>query len=353
MLFKIFRESPMPDTHLINRRIVLASHPKGLPVKENFRLEEVPLNEPGEGEILLRTRYLSLDPYMRNLMEEVGPGYAPPVKPGETMAGGTVNEVVMSKLPSFQPGDLVLGAAGWQDYSLSNGSGLQKLEAITEPSHALGGLGMPGFTAYVGLLDIGQPKAGETLVVAAAAGAVGSIVGQIAKLKGLRVVGIVGDAEKCQQAIDVFGFDDCLDRKDPAFAEKLAAACPQGIDIYFENVGGDVFETVYPLLNHRARVPVCGLIAHYNEEVLPGGPNLLPSLMTQVLRKRIRVEGFVIIDHYADRFDDFQRDMNEWLSSGKIKLHEDKIHGLENAPEAFIGLLQGKNRGKLIIELDG
>lgn len=340
----------MSNVHLINRRIVLASHPDGLPVKENFRMEEVPVYEPMEGELLLRTRYLSLDPYMRNLMDEVGPGYAPPVKPGETMVGGTVSEVITSTLPNFKPGDLVLGAAGWQEYSLSDGSGLQKLDAIAEPSQALGGLGMPGFTAYVGLLDIGQPKAGETLVVAAATGAVGSIVGQIAKLKGLRTVGIVGDDQKRWQALDVFGFDDCLNRKDPAFADQLAAACPQGIDIYFENVGGEVFEAVYPLLNHKARVPVCGLIAHYNDQALPGGPNLLPALMTQVLRKRIRVEGFVILDHYADRFDDFQREMGEWLRNGSIKLQEDKIRGLENAPEAFIGLLQGKNQGKLIIE---
>ncbi len=312
---------------------------------------EVPVIEPAEGEVLLRTRYLSLDPYMRNLMDEVGPGYAPPVKLGETMVGGTVSEVVSSRLPQFQPGDLVLDGAGWQEYSLSDGSNLQKLDASTKPSQALGGLGMTGFTAYFGLLNIGQPKAGETLVVAAATGAVGSIVGQIAKLKGLRVVGIVGDINKLQQAVELFGFDECLDRKDPAFTKKLAAACPQGIDIYFENVGGEVFEAVFPLLNQRARVPVCGLIAHYNDDTPPASPNLLPSLMTQVLRKRIRIEGFVILDHYADHFAHFQRDMSAWLSSGKIKLLEDKVRGLENAPAAFIGLLQGKNRGKLVIEL--
>jgi NADPH-dependent curcumin reductase len=335
----------------INRRIVLATRPQGLPRPENFRLEETPVPTPAAGQVLLRTRYLSLDPYMRNLMEEIGPGYAPSINLGEPMVGGTVNEVIRSQHPHFKAGDLVLGNAGWQDYSLSDGSDLQKTGAIAEPSQALGGLGMPGFTAYVGLLDIGQPKAGETLVVAAATGAVGSIVGQIAKLKGLRVVGIAGGADKCRHATDVLGFDACIDRNDPAFAEKLTAACPQGIDIYFENVGGEIFTAIFPLLNHKARVPVCGLIAHYNDDELPSGPNLLPSLMTQVLRKRIRIEGFVILDHYADRFESFQRDMNEWVNSGKIKFQEDKVHGLENAPAAFIGLLQGKNLGKLLVEV--
>lgn len=340
----------MTNTPLSNRRIVLASHPTGLPVKENFRLEQVPVNEPAEGQVLLRTRYLSLDPYMRNLMDEVGPGYAPPVKPGDAMVGGTVNEVLASRHPGFTAGDLVLAGTGWQDYAVADGSDLQKLGAIAQPSLALGGLGMPGFTAYVGLLDIGQPKAGETLVVAAATGAVGAVVGQIAKLKGLRVVGIAGGGDKIRHALEVLGFDECLDRNDPQLAAKLAAACPQGIDIYFENVGGTVFDAVLPLLNQHARVPVCGLIAQYNDDALPGGPNRLPSLMTQVLRKRIRIEGFVILDHYAQRFESFQRDMNEWVNSGKIKFQEDKVRGLENAPAAFIGLLQGKNLGKLIIE---
>lgn len=335
----------------INRRIVLATRPQGLPRPENFRREETPIPTPAAGQVLLRTRYLSLDPYMRNLMDEIGPGYAPSINLGEPMVGGTVNEVVSSQHPQFQMGELVLGNAGWQDYSLSDGSDLQKLAHLAEPSQALGGLGMPGFTAYVGLLDIGQPRAGETLVVAAATGAVGSVVGQIAKLKGLRTVGIAGGADKCRHAIGMLGFDECLDRNDPALAEKLAAACPQGIDIYFENVGGEVFTAVLPLLNQRARIPVCGLIAHYNEATLPPGPNLLPSLMTTVLRKRIRIEGFIILDHYADRYASFQRDMGEWRNSGKIKLFEDKVRGLEAAPAAFIGLLQGRNSGKLVVEI--
>lgn len=334
----------------LNRRIVLASHPSGLPRPENFRLVEAPIPTPAEGQLLLRTHSLSLDPYMRNLMDEIGPGYAPPVKPGETIVGGTVNEVVESRHPDFKVGDLVLGYAGWQDYSVSDGSELQKIVALSQPSHALGVLGMPGFTAYFGLLEIGQPTAGETLVVAAATGAVGSVVGQIAKLKGLRVVGVAGGTDKCRHAVEELGFDACIDHRHPKFAEQLAAACPQGIDIYFENVGGAVFDAVLPLLNQNARVPVCGLIAWYNDDV-PAGPNQLPALLTQVLRKRIHIEGFVILDHYATHFADFQHDMNEWLNSGSIKFYEDKVNGLENAPIAFIGLLQGKNLGKLVVEV--
>lgn len=341
----------MQPANAINRRILLASRPLGLPVPENFHLETVSVPTLGEGQILLRTIYLSLDPYMRNLMDEIGPGYAPSINPGEIMVGGTVSEVVVSHHPNFQTGELVLGYAGWQDYALSDGSDLQKLGDIAEPSLTLGGLGMTGFTAYVGLIDIGQPKAGETLVVAAATGAVGSVVGQIAKLKGLRVVGVAGGADKCRYAVEELGFDVCLDHHNPQLAEQLAAACPNGIDIYFESVGGKVFEAVLPLLNLYARVPVCGFIAHYNEEVRLVGADKLPLLLATVLQKRIRMEGFIILDHYANRYESFQRDMDEWIKSGKIKLRENKIQHLENAPAAFIGLLEGKNFGKLIIEI--
>lgn len=341
----------MSLTHLINRRILLASRPSGLPTLESFRVETTPVLTPNEGQILLRTRYLSLDPYMRNLMDEIGPGYAPSINPGEIMVGGTVNEVVVSHHPNFQTGELVLGYAGWQDYSLSDGNDLQKLGDIAEPSLALGGLGMTGFTAYVGLLYIGQPKAGETLVVAAATGAVGAVVGQIAKLKGLRVVGIAGGAHKCRYAVEELGFDACIDHRDPQLAEQLAAACPNGIDIYFESVGGKVFYAVLPLLNLYARVPVCGFIAHYNEESRSLEADKLPLLLASILQKRVRIEGFIILDHYANRYESFQREMTEWIKSGKIKLRENKIQNLENAPEAFIGLLEGKNFGKLIIEV--
>src|SRR5688572_13430644 len=249
----------MPQTDSVNRRILLAARPQGAPKPQDFRLEESPIPKPNDGELLLRTLYLSLDPYMRNVMDEVAPVYASSVPLGTPMVGGTVSRVVISRHPQFRAGDLVLGGSGWQDYALSTGDGLAALGEMAQPSLALGGLGMPAFTAYVGLLDIGQPKAGETVVVAAASGAVGSVVGQIAKIKGARVVGIAGGAAKCRYVIDELGFDVCLDRNDPQFAEKLAAACPKGIDVYFENVGGEVFDAVLPLLNIRARVPVIGV----------------------------------------------------------------------------------------------
>ncbi|PTL76512.1 NADP-dependent oxidoreductase [Vitiosangium sp. GDMCC 1.1324] len=341
----------MPQRDAVNRRVVLAARPRGQPTPQDFRLEEAAVPTPNEGEVLLRTLYLSLDPYMRNLMDEIGPTYAPSVRLGEPMAGGTINRVVASRHPRFRTGDLVLGSAGWQDYALSNGQDLTPLGDLAQPSLALGGLGMPAFTAYVGLLDIGQPKPGETVVVAAATGAVGAVVGQLARLKGARVVGIAGGADKCRYAVEELGFDVCLDRREPQLAERLAAACPDGIDVYFENVGGAVFDAVLPLLNIGARVPVCGFIAHYNDETLPPGPNRLPLLTSTLLQKRIRMQGFIILDHYADRFDAFRRDMGEWVGAGRVKLREDRVDGLENAPEAFIGLLEGRNFGKLVVRV--
>ncbi|MCP3138586.1 NADP-dependent oxidoreductase [Pyxidicoccus xibeiensis] len=335
----------------VNRRVVLASRPRGLPTPRDFRIDEAAVPTPGEGQVLLRTLYLSLDPYMRQVMDEIPPVYAPSVRLGEPMVGGTVNRVVASKHPGFRPGDLVLGNAGWQDYVLSEGQDLVSLGELAQPSQALGVLGMPAFTAYVGLLDMAQPKPRETVVVAAATGAVGAVVGQLARLKGARVVGIAGGADKCRYAVEELGFDVCLDRRDSRLAERLAAACPGGIDIYFENVGGAVFDAVLPLLNIGARVTVCGLIAHYNEETLPPGPNRLPQLMTAVLQKRIRMQGVVILDHYADRFDAFRRDMGEWVATGRVKLREDRVDGLENAPTAFIGLLEGHNFGKLVVRV--
>jgi hypothetical protein len=341
----------MPSSATVNRRIVLAARPHGLPTPQDFRLEQAPIPAPHEGQVLLRTLYLSLDPYMRNVMEEIGPTYAPSVRLGETMVGGTVSRVVTSRHPQFRAGDLVLGSAGWQDYALSDGQDLTPVGDFLQPSHALGVLGMPAFTAYVGLLDIGRPEPGQTVVVAAATGAVGAVVGQIAKIKGARVVGIAGGADKCRYAVEELGFDVCLDRRDPQLAARLAAACPDGIDVYFENVGGDVFDAVLPLLNIGARVPVCGVIAHYNEETLPPGPNRLPLVMSTVLQKRIRMQGFIILDHYADRFDTFRRDMSEWIAAGQVKQREDLVDGLENAPKAFIGLLEGRNFGKLVVRV--
>ena len=335
----------------INHRIVLNSRPVGAPTPENFRIEEAPIAAPATGEVLLRTLYLSLDPYMRGRMSD-GPSYAAPVALGEVMVGGTVSRVESSNHPDFKPGDLVLGQSGWQSLALSDGNGLNKLDAaMTHPSLALGVLGMPGFTAYMGLLDIGQPKAGETVVVAAASGAVGSVVGQIAKLKGCHVVGIAGGADKCRYVVDELGFDACIDHRSPDFKQQLASACPKGIDVYFENVGGTVFDAVLPLLNTKARVPVCGLIAHYNDTALPLGPDRLGLLTRTLLVKRIKMQGFIIFDDYAHRYGEFFAEMSQWLKDGKIKFREDVIDGLENAPQAFIGLLEGKNFGKLVVRV--
>jgi NADPH-dependent curcumin reductase CurA len=343
----------MGQRDTVNRRVVLDARPRGLPTTEAFRLDEVDVPAPNEGQVLLRTLYLSLDPYMRQLMNEIGPVYAPSVRLGETMTGGTVNRVAASRHPRFRAGDLVLGNAGWQDYALSDGRDLVPLGEMAQPSLALGGLGMPAFTAYVGLLDIGRPAPGETVVVAAATGAVGAIVGQLAKLQGARVVGIAGGVDKCRYAVEELGFDVCLDRHEPQLPERLAAASPDGIDVYFENVGGAVFDAVLPLLNIGARVPVCGHIADYNNDngTLLSGSNRLPLLMAALVQKRIRLQGFVILDHYADRFDAFRRDMTEWVDTGRVKLREHVIDGLEQAPAAFIGLLEGRNFGKLIVRV--
>ncbi|HEJ8005749.1 TPA: NADP-dependent oxidoreductase [Serratia marcescens] len=334
-----------------NRRFLLASRPHGEPTAANFRLDTVPVPQPGAGQLVLRTVYLSLDPYMRGRMSDA-PSYAPPVEIGQVMVGGTVSRVAASQHPDFNVGDWVLGYDGWQDYALSDGNGLRNLGPhLPHPSRLLGVLGMPGFTAYMGLLDIGQPQAGETLVVAAASGAVGSVVGQIGKLKGCRVVGVAGGAEKCRYVVEELGFDACIDHRAPDFAEQLAAACPKGIDIYYENVGGAVFDAVLPLLNTKARIPVCGIIAHYNATGLPAGPDRLPLLEGLILRKRIRMQGFIIFDDYGSRFDEFLQQMSSWVEQGKIKFREDIVDGLEQAPQSFIGLLQGKNFGKLVIRV--
>jgi len=334
-----------------NRRIVLASRPVGAPVQENFRMESVPVPSPGEGEVLLRTVYLSLDPYMRGRMSDA-PSYAEPVAVDAVMVGATVCRVESSRHPEYTEGEWVLAYSGWQDYALSDGVGLSRLGKNPEnPSYALGIMGMPGFTAYMGLLDIGQPKSGETLVVAAAIGPVGGTVGQIGKLKGCRVVGVAGGPEKCLHATDVLGFHVCLDHKAPDFAEQLRKACPDGIDVYYENVGGKVFDAVLPLLNTRARIPVCGLVSQYNATRLPDGPDRLSLLMAAILTKRLTVRGFIIFDDYGHRYDEFAREMSQWLSMGQIRYREQLVDDLEHAPEAFMGLLQGKNFGKLVVRV--
>lgn len=343
----------MPQRPDVNRRIVLASRPSGAVEPANFRLEEVEVPVPLAGQVLLRTAFLSLDPYMRGRMNDA-PSYAPCVQLGEVMTGGAVSQVIASQHPDFRPGDQVMGYTGWQDYAVSDGSGLSKLPAdMSHPSLALGVLGMPGFTAYMGLMDIGQPKPGETVVVAAASGAVGAVVGQIAKIQGCRVVGIAGGADKCRFVVDELGFDACLDRRAPDFPAQLAASCPDGIDVYFENVGGAVFDAVLPLLNTHARVPLCGLISLYSGGgASAASADRLPALTRTLLVKRIRMQGFIIFD-YEGRQAEFLGPMRQWLAQGKIKFREDVVQGLENAPQAFIGLLRGENFGKLVVRVTG
>jgi NADPH-dependent curcumin reductase len=333
-----------------SQRIVLASRPVGEPTLDNFRLEELPIPQPRPGQMLLCTRWLSLDPYMRGRMSDA-PSYAKPVGIGEVMEGGTVSDVVTSNVSGFAKGDIVVGRTGWQTHVLSDSSGLQRVDPTRAPiSTALGVLGMPGMTAYVGLLEIGKPAAGKTVVVAAASGAVGSVVGQIARIKGARAVGIAGGQEKCRHVTKELSFDDCVDHRAPDFAACLAAACPKGIDVYFENVGGAVFEAVFPMLNPFARIPVCGLISMYNATTLFPGPILLPHMMRAILTKRLTFRGFIVSD-FAARYGDFMRDVSAWLGEGRIKYREDVVEGLENAPRALIGLLRGENFGKLLVRI--
>lgn len=335
----------------INRRYVLAQRPQGMPSDQDFRLEKVAQPEPEQGQVLLRTLYLSLDPYVRGRLDDV-PSYSPPLAIGDVICGGTVCRVEQSQHPDYQAGDLVLAYTGWQDYALSDGEGLQKLDAnMAHPSYALGLLGMPGFTGYMGLTDIGNPQAGETVVVAAATGAVGSVVGQVAKLRGCRTVGIAGGVEKCRYAVEKLGFDVCIDHRAADFAHQLKQACDKGIDVYYENVGGAVFDAVLPLLNTKARIPVCGMISQYNGHHSDHQQDRLPLLMSTILKKRMRVEGFIISQDYGDRYPEFYAQMSTWLAQGKIVFKEDIVDGLENSITAFQGLLSGKNFGKLIIKV--
>jgi NADPH-dependent curcumin reductase CurA len=333
-----------------NLQIILASRPVGRPSPDNFRFVQAPVPRPGDGQVLLKIRYLSLDPYMRGRMS-AAKSYAAAVEIGQVMEGGTVAEVLESRHPDYAAGDAVLSYSGWQSYALSDGTDLRRLDPQQAPvTTALGVLGMPGFTAYAGLLTLGQPKAGETVVVAAASGPVGATVGQIARIKGARAVGIAGGPEKCALVRDVFGFDVALDHRSPSFAEGLREACPDGIDVYFENVGGKVWDTVFPLLNTFARVPVCGLVAQYNSTGPFEGPDRLPSLMRDVLTKSLTIRGFIQREFSAQR-PDFYREMAQWIAEGRVKYQEDIVDGLESAPEAFIGMLEGRNFGKLIVQV--
>ncbi len=343
----------MPQTSNTNRRVVLAERPKGIPNENTLRLEEDSIGQAGADEMLLRTVYLSLDPYMRGRMNDAK-SYAEPVKIGEVMTGQVVAEVVSSNLDGFEPGDYVLSGSGWQDYAISDGTEVMNLgKDPKNPSWSLGILGMPGYTAYAGLLQIGEPKPGETVVVAAASGPVGATVGQIAKIKGCRVVGIAGGAEKCAHVVKNLGFDACIDHKADDFAEQLKAACADGIDVYFENVGGKVLYAVLPLLNPFARMPVCGVVSWYNLTGLPEGVDCGPAIMGTILRMKVKVQGFIIFDSFPkSTYSDFVRDMTGWLAAGKVQYKEQVVEGLENAPAALNDVLLGKNFGKVVVRVN-
>jgi len=333
------------------KQIVLASRPKGLPTRENFRLEEAPMPRLPPGGLLLRVLYLSLDPYMRGRMDE-RKSYAKPVGLGEVMTGESVCEVIASDQAGYAVGDIVLAPTGWRTHAVSAGPALRKLDPAAAPiTTGLGVLGMPGFTAYAGLNLIGKPKPGETVVVAAASGPVGSLVGQLARLAGARAVGIAGGPEKCRAVLEEFRFDAAVDHRSPDFADKLAAACPNGIDVYFENVGGAVWQAVLPLLNTFARVPVCGLIAQYNAAGPAPGPNLLPATMREVLSKSLTLRGYINYEFAADHFGAFLRTVTPAVADGRIRYGEDITDGLENAPAAFIGMLEGHNFGKALVRV--
>ena len=333
------------------QRIVLASRPQGEPSTDNFRLEQHEVPAPAKGQVLLRVLFLSLDPYMRGRMNDAK-SYAEPVALDAVMEGGTVAQVVTSQDDGFKAGEIVLAHAGWQTYAVVEGKHIQrKLDPEKLPvSTALGVYGMPGFTAWAGLEEIGKPQKGDTLVVAAASGPVGGTVGQIAKKRGARAVGIAGGARKCAFVRDELGFDVAVDHHADDFVDQLKAACPDGIDVYWENVGGKVWEAVLPLLNERARVPVCGLVAHYNDTELPPGPNRAPALMASILTRSLTVRGF-IQHEFVKRTPDFLREMGGWLGAGEIRYCEDIVDGFENAPEAFIGMLNGGNFGKLLVRV--
>ena len=335
----------------INRQIKLASRPHGEPTSENFDMTTSDIPTPNDNEMLLRTVYLSLDPYMRGRMSDAK-SYADPLEVGDVMMGATVAQVVESNLDKFAVGDLVVSNSGWQDYSLSDGIGVLKLDKdMPNPSYGLGVLGMPGFTGYMGLTDIGKPQKGETLVVAAATGPVGATVGQVGNQYGVRTVGIAGGKEKCDFAVNELGFDVCIDHKADDFAEQLKAACPDGIDIYYENVGGKVFDAVMPLLNAHARIPVCGLVSQYNATELPDGKDRLSVLMGQVLANRLTIKGFIIFEEYGDHFPEFLKTMSKWVELGDVKTKESIAEGLDDAPNAFVRMLNGDNFGKTVVKV--
>jgi NADPH-dependent curcumin reductase CurA len=334
-----------------NQRVLLARRPQGEPAPDDFRVVEEAAPSPGPGQVLVRARFLSLDPYMRGRMSDAK-SYAKPVAIGDVMEGATVGEVASSNHPDFAPGDLVMGGQGWQRFCVRDGAMLRKVDTSVVPLQAyLGLLGMPGLTAWVGLEDIGEPKAGETVVVSAASGAVGQVVGQLALARGCRVIGIAGGRAKCDLVRQELRFHDCLDHREP-LDPQLDRAAPDGVDVYWENVGGAVQAAVFPRFRDFGRMVMCGMIAQYN--IAPGadasgappGPNLGP-----VVRKRLRIQGFIVSDTGWPRYDRFLADMVPLIRDGRMRSREDVVDGLENAPRAFIGLLRGENFGKLVIRI--
>lgn len=333
------------------RQVRLAARPVGEPRDSDFELTHADLPDLAEGQVLLRTIYLSLDPYMRGRMSDAA-SYADPVPLGEVMVGQTVCEVLESRAPNRSPGDIVLAFTGWQTHAVADVRRTRRIDGAVAPvSTALGVLGMPGFTAYAGLLAIGRPQPGETVVVAAATGPVGSAVGQIARIRGARSVGIAGGQDKCRVLIDEFGFDAAVDHRSPTFAADLAAATSDGVDVYFENVGGHVAAAVIRRLNRFARVPVCGLVADYNATEQPPGPDRLPAYQRRILTLSLTVRGFIQDEFIPTHHADFVRDMTAWVRDGSVRYREDVVNDLEQAPEAFRGLLAGRNIGKLLVRV--
>lgn len=332
----------------MNKQIVLAARPDGMPKESDFKLVESPVPEPSPGEILVRSLFLSVDPYLRGLMNEDAP-YMNPVPIGGVMFGEAVGRVVRSNHPQFAAGEIVAGMFGWQEYALSDGRGVRKVDPNLAPiSTTLGVLGMPGMTAYFGLLEIGKPQPGETVVVSGAAGAVGSLVGQIAKIKGCRVVGIAGSDEKVRYLTEELGFDGAFNHKIPVgqYVERLKGLCPKGVDVYFDNVGGTITDAVVGLINTRARLVICGQISQYNQKRLERGPRWL----FQLIVKQARAEGFFVWQ-FADRHGEGLRQMAQWIKEGKIKYRETIVAGIENAPRAFLALFSGQNIGKQLVQV--
>ncbi|WP_205439242.1 NADP-dependent oxidoreductase [Edwardsiella tarda] len=341
----------MTQTGTTNRRLVLRQRPCGMPTEQDIQLQQAAIPQPAQGQLLLRTLYLSIDPYIRGRMND-GPSYTPAMQLGDVMVGSTLSRVECSHHPDYEAGEWVLAQSGWQDYALSDGDGLRKVPAgMAHPTWLLGVLGMPGFTGYMGLTAIGDPQPGETVVVSAASGAVGSVVGQVARLRGARAVGIAGGAEKCRYVCDTLSLEACIDHRMPDFPAQLRAACPNGIDVYYENVGGAVFDAVLPLLNTRARVPLCGLISQYNSVASDSLDDRLPLLMSTILRKRLLIRGFIIGQDFGQHYAAFYQQMSQWLAQGQIHYREDVVEGLEQAVTALQALLSGKNFGKLLVKV--